>query len=64
MEKGWTSTDLIQLELWRDGEYWTCKIVGIEKTFTSRHSLWAKAHALQYYADELYRIKQLTTPLD
>ena len=36
----------------------------LEKTFKSRYELWAKAHALQWYVDELYRIKKLTTVLD
>ena len=32
--------------------------------FYSRYSLWAQAHALTWYADELYKIKQTVTPLD
>jgi len=32
--------------------------------FYSRYSLWAKAHALTWYADELYKIKKTTTSLN
>lgn len=32
--------------------------------FYSRYSMWAQAHALTWYADELYKIKKTTTPLD
>lgn len=58
------SIDVIQVDVkWNDeDQMYHAKIVG--ETFKSRYALWAKAHALQWYANELYRIKKLTTPLD
>jgi len=32
--------------------------------FYSRYSLWVQAHALIWYANQLYKIKKTTTPLD
>jgi len=57
-------------ETLQDDGGWLCEFVdGLGKVmedfpkFYSRYSCWARAHALQYYADELYRIKYTTTPL-
>lgn len=58
------SIDTIRIDVeWDDTQkMYVAEIAG--QKFTSRYSLWAKAHALQWYANELYRIKVLTTPLD
>ncbi len=54
-----------------DDGMWCCEMVdGLGKVredfpkFYSRYSMWAKAHAFQWWADELYRIKVLSTPVD
>lgn len=58
------SIDVIRVDVeWDDTQkMYVAEIAG--QKFMSRYPLWAKAHALQWYANELYRIKQLTTPLD
>lgn len=54
----------------QDDDMWRSEFVdGLGKViedmpkFHSRYKLWAHAHALQYYADELYRLKQTFTPI-
>lgn len=52
----------------REDGLWEVRFVGASyknlPPFTSRYQLWAKAHALQWMADELYRIKALNTEVD
>lgn len=56
---------LIVVTTWDEAEgMYHANIKNTKTVFKSRYALWAKAHALQWYANELYRIKVLTTPVD
>ena len=47
-----------------DTKMFTVTIEGLTTEFHSRYRLWAKAHALQYYADGLYELKHINTEMD
>jgi len=49
---------------WNDAEgMYNSRISGTSTIHKSRYALWAKAHALSWYANDLYRIKVLSTPI-
>ena len=54
----------VHLELWQEESWWHCRIIGTGLVFKSLEMLWAQSDALKFYADELYRIKKTTTPMD
>ena len=60
-------TDIDQMVVtvsWNEAEgMYNAVIQGTNVIHRSRYALWAKAHALTWYANDLYRIKVLSTPV-
>ena len=54
-----------KMEVVRDGNGWKARLnIPAAPWFYSRYRLWAQAHVYRWFADELYKLKTLTTEVD